>query len=119
MDRTVSITLDKERRLKYTWAALRWLKDTHGLTVGSLDQLTDDWTLVIPWLVAGLRDEDKNVTAEIVEANLEVDPAAFNVVVEKIIDALKLAEKSDVPESKDGNPTSQDGDSSIGSDSAA
>jgi len=122
MDRTISITLDKKRKLKYTWGALRWLKDQHGLTVGSLDRMTDDWTLLIPWLVAGLRDEDKDVTADLVEANLGVDPEVFNDVVTKILRALSLAEESDVPETKPENPTNPQtttGVNSIGSDLAA
>ncbi len=120
MDRTVRITLDKERHLKYTWGALRWLKDEHGLTVGSLDRMTDDWTLLVPWLVAGLRDEDKDITAELVEANLDVDVDVFNEVVLKVLDAMRLAERSDVPESKEENPTpTQAGDNSIGSGLAA
>ena len=120
MDRTVTITLDKERHLKYTWAALRWLKDNHHLTVGSLDDITDDWTLIIPWLVAGLRDEDKDVQAEMVEANLELDVDVFNETVLKILEAMKLAQENDAPkssESKEGDPTT--GDSSIGSGLAA
>ena len=116
MDRSVSITLDKERRLKYTWDALRWLKDKHNLTVGSLDEMTDDWTLVVPWVTAGLRDEDKDITMELVGAHIGVDPDAFNDIVMKILLALGLAEKSDVPESKEEDPTpTQAGANSIGS----
>ena len=72
--RTVAIQLDKPRTLKYTWDAIRWLKETHAILVGSVDTLAMDWTLLAPWIVAGLRHEDTDMTTEEVEKYIPLTP---------------------------------------------
>jgi len=113
--RAVPLTLDKPRTLKYTYGALRWLKDNHGLVVGSLDQMAEDWTLYSPWLCAGLRHEDDTLTVERMDELIPMDPEGLNTLLEKIGEAIGLGFASDVPEGEgDGNPPST-GSNSIGS----
>ena len=115
MQRKVKIKLDKVRHLKYTWGALRFLKDEYGLTVGSLENLTNDWTMLGPWVLAGLRWEDEDLTLEKVEENLPLTPETFNEIVGKIVDGLGLAQESDVPvDPQMTTPTTMTGVNSIG-----
>ncbi len=118
--RSVKIKLGKKtRNLKYTWGALRYLKDTHGLVVGSIDQMADDWTLFGPWLVAGLRHEDPDITLEDLDDVLPISTEAATMVVEKVIQALGVAEQSDVPQDPTVTLQTTTGANSIKSPSAA
>ena len=100
MNRSVSITLDKKRTLKYTWGSIRYLKDEHNLLVGSLDDIATDWSLFGPWLVAGLRHEDPDLTVQDLD-DREMDPEEVVPMIAKIVKAMGLAEKNDAPK----NPT--------------
>ncbi len=110
MQRSVKIKLDKQRTLKYTWGSLRYLKDEHKLLVGSLDTIAEDWTLFAPWLVAGLRHEDPDLTVDDFD-DLPTDPDQVTMIVEKIVEAMGLAEKNEVPKDKDptGSPQTTTG----------
>ena len=118
MKRSVTITLDKKRTLKYTWGSLRYLKDTHNLLVGSLDDMAEDWTLVHPWLVAGLIHEDPDLTVETLE-DKALNPDDIVPLIAKIIDAMGLAEKNDAPKNPTVSLQTTTGVSSIKSPTAA
>ena len=87
MNRKVKITLDKKRTLYYTWGSLRYLKDEHDLLVGSLDQIAEDWTLVNPWLVAGLRWEDPELTVDVLD-DRPLDADDIVPIIAKVINAM-------------------------------
>jgi len=105
MQRSIDIELDKPRTLKYTWDAIRWLKDSQGILVGSVDTLAVDWTLLAPWIVAGLRHEDKKITVQDVEKHIPLEPEGYDKMAMKVLVALGAAEANDVPKEKDENPT--------------
>ena len=103
--RSIKIKLDKPRTLKYTWDAIRWLKDTQGILVGSVDRLAVDWTLLAPWIVAGLRHEDTDITMEDVEKHIPLEPKGYDNMAMKVLLAMGAAEANDVPKEKGENPT--------------
>ena len=104
--RTVPITLGKKKhKLKYTWRSLRWLKDTHNLLVGSLDQLPEDWTLFSPWLLAGLLHEDDSLTVEDIDKDVEISIDSVIELHGKINEAMGLSQANDVPNEEPANPT--------------
>ncbi len=105
--RTVPITLNKKKyRLKYTWGALRWLKDTHNLLVGSLDLLPEDWTLFSPWLLAGLRHEHEDLTVKDIDDMVDITLESVLEVHGKINEAMGLSQANDVPKEEPANPPS-------------
>ena len=66
-----------------------------------MDRLAVDWTLLAPWLVAGLRHEDEDLTIEDVEKHIPLEPGGYDTLAMKVLLAMGAAEANDVPKEKD------------------
>lgn len=99
------IVLDRPRRLRLTFRAMREIKEGTGvdmLNTGSLEGVTPDQFPIV--LAAMLRHEDRELTPETVEDLLDVENIGY------VLERMKLCLQGSMPErAGDAEPSDEEG----------
>ena len=121
MLRTVAITLDQPRALKYDLNAFALLRERHGINLFKPDpERLEDPVAVRAMLWAGLVHEDPSLTVE--QVGSWVDLSNVRQISDKVADAMLHAQTREVnavnPQPPFGGTPTSTGGNSTSSDSA-